>query len=279
MSHRDSVDAIRIQDRRNDSMQDLYIELVKRMRPSRLEKYYGQNGSAKRAKMGDDNPLNYLLQLSLSPSFQHIMQRSQKGHYISDHEQTAQYHFLLETDAHVQKAFQTFADDFPTAILTCCARHCFSLTAIFPENSALFNAVLNIHKGAEKIHNDMENLLALVRSRRRLSGHSSIVHNDQSKPSRKDLSATDRQNVQKELRRYVTQCLPYLRGECLAPNGTAPPPRPFCVEAICQSLGIQRNFLYRPIDNEACIIDVSGVRQRKFRRIGSRKGFVEISEL
>ena len=256
-------------------VQEACIKLAKKLPPSRFESYYGVEARTKRAKLGDNNPLNYLLQLALSPS----LNNPRKEDLYSNSEENLHYHSLLETDAHVQRAFQTFASNFPTAIWTCCSRRCFALVAVLSENTALFNAVLSIHNGANAIHEKLEGVDGLVRTRRRSHGRSSIAHGGKASPNTVTRSETDYKRVRRELRVYVAQCLPYLRGECKAPDGTPAPAKPFCIESICQLLGIQRNVLYRKIQGDACIIDNAGVRQRKFRRIGIRKGFVEINEL
>ena len=42
---------------------------------------------------------------------------------------------------------------------------------------------------------------------------------------------------------------------------------------------MERNFLYKSVYSDKSVIDRAGVRRRKFRRVGSRRGFVEIADL
>ena len=256
------------------------VRLAPQMSPKQLERYYGDSSYPKRAKTDGKNPLNMLLEITVSPSMHRLIKYPILS--VDNHFGTKRWliepHSMLETDFHVQRAFQNFGRDFPTAIWTCCAQKCFAVRAIVCEHSVVFNEVLKIYRGAEALHGQLEGINELIRTRKRGTGGSSLVYTSESRAQRTKEHGTDRQKLQKRLESYDMPVLPYLRGEIAAPNGTQAPEKPFCMHAITQILGVHRNTLYKPVGGQQCVIDNAGVRQRKFRRISSR-GLKAISEL
>lgn len=150
-------------------------EILESMDQTQLERYYG-NGRRRVSRptdlTGSTDPLQALLDLSLSPSFRRVLkypiasvkQAYGEGPWISEP------HSLLELDAMVTKAFETFGRDFPTAIWTCCQARCFAHMAILPEHSAVFNAILKVYRGAESLHDGIERIDEFLRTRKRGRG-------------------------------------------------------------------------------------------------------------
>ena len=256
-------------------------ELLARMDPSVVERYYGSRLNANRRDLTSPDPLGVLLRLALSPAVPRLL----KYPVCSSHEpfqsgsSTSEPHSILEMDAQVQRAFETFGRDFPTSVWTCCKARCFALTAALPEHFATFNAIFKIYRLAESFHEQLEKVDGLLPSRKRGIGGSSVIHHSLPRGARTADSGTERQKCLKNLKGFIERVLPFLRAESPAPDGTSPPIMPLCIKAICNLLGVQRSTLYRQGGGELCIVDKAGVRQRKFRRIGSRRGFSEIQQL
>ena len=149
----------------------------------------------------------------------------------------------------------------------------------FYQKTMMFSMWCANPQNAEELHSQIEGVSFLIPTRQRIRGRSSLIYESKTIPEEEMGCRTDRKRFQQELKLYIRRSLPYLRAECADANGTPSLRHPFCIESICQILGIHRNMLYKPVSKEVCLIDSAGVRPRKFRRIGSRHGFKAICEL
>lgn len=189
-----------------------------------------------------------------------------------------------------QLAIDLHGNNFPSAIWTCCRKICFATLAVEQSYPNTFEATLQIHQMALRLLSDVDNARTAVPTRLNGIGGSSLTHSAPTRARGSETMMNDRQKAMATFHKFCKNVMPWLLDLRDRESPVPSLPGGFCIASICCILSCTRKMIYgrRNVtalieDDDAndpgSIIDQAGMRQRHFRRIGSRRGYPELSEL